>query len=106
MLTMLDEYSRTCLVVHFARHIGANEVIEQLANAMIAHGILEYIRSDNGPEFIANKLRKWLADVGVKTTYITLGSPWENGYCESFNGTLRNELLNGELFIVSEKHRH
>jgi len=98
MLTMLDEYSRTCLVVHCARHIGANEVIEQLANAMISHGIPEYIRSDNGPEFIANKLRKWLADVGVKTAYITPGSPWENGYCESFNGTLRNELLNGELF--------
>ena len=98
MLTMLDEYSRTCLVVHCARHIGANEVIEQLANVMIVHGIPEYIRSDNGPEFIANKLRKWLADVGVKTAYITPGSPWENGYCESFNGTLRNELLNGELF--------
>lgn len=98
MLTMIDEYSRQCLVVHCARHIGANEVIEQLANAMIVHGIPAHIRSDNGPEFIANRLRDWLAHVGVRTAYITPGSPWENGYCESFNGTLRNELLDGEIF--------
>ena len=98
MLTMIDEYSRTCLAIHCARHIGANEVIEQLANAMIVHGIPEHIRSDNGPEFIANRLRDWLAHIGVKTAYIEPGSPWENGYCESFNGTLRNELLDGEIF--------
>lgn len=99
MLTMIDEYSRTCLVVHCARRIGADEVIEQLANAMIVHGMPEHIRSDNGPEFIANRLRGWLAHVGVKTAYIEPGSPWENGYCESFNGTLRDELLNGEIFF-------
>jgi transposase InsO family protein len=98
MLTMIDEFSRTCLDIHCARHIGADEVITQLANAMIVHGIPEYIRSDNGPEFVANRLRKWLADIGVKTAYITPGSPWENGYCESFNGTLRDNLLNGEIF--------
>jgi transposase InsO family protein len=98
MLTMIDEYSRTCLVVHCARRIGADEVIEQLANAMIVHGMPEHIRSDNGPEFIANRLRDWLAHVGVKTAYIEPGSPWENGYCESFNGTLRDELLDGEIF--------
>lgn len=98
MLTMIDEYSRVCLAVHCARRIGANEVIEQLANAMIVHGIPEHIRSDNGPEFIANRLRDWLAHIGVKTAYIEPGSPWENGYCESFNGTLRNELLDGEIF--------
>lgn len=98
MLTMIDEFSRTCLDIHCARRIGANEVIAQLANAMIVHGIPEYIRSDNGPEFVANHLRKWLADIGVKTAYITPGSPWENGYCESFNGTLRDNLLNGEIF--------
>ncbi|UJP04430.1 MAG: DDE-type integrase/transposase/recombinase [Nitrosomonas sp.] len=83
MLIMIDEFSRTCLDV---RRIGANEVIAQLANAMIVHGIPEYIRSDNGPEFVAHHLRKWLADIGVITAYITPGSPWENGYCESFNG--------------------
>ena len=98
MLTLIDEFSRTCLIVHCARHIGADEVIGQLANAMIVHGIPEHIRSDNGPEFIANRLRDWLAHIGVKTAYIAPGSPWENGYCESFNGTLRNELLDGEIF--------
>jgi len=98
MLTMIDEFSRQCLVVHCARRIGADTVIEQLANAMIVHGIPVHIRSDNGPEFIANRLRNWLEQIGVKTAYITPGSPWENGYCESFNGTLRNELLNGEIF--------
>ena len=86
---MIDEFSRTCLDVHCARRIEAIEVITQLANAMIAHGIPAYIRSDNGPEPKANRLRKWLADIGVMTAYITPGSPWENGYCESFNGTLR-----------------
>jgi putative transposase len=99
MLTMIDEFSRQCLVVHCARHIGADEVIEQLANAMVVHGIPEYVRSDNGPEFVANRLRAWLAHVGVKTAYIDPGSPWENGYCESFNGTLRDNLLNGEIFF-------
>ena len=98
MLTMIDEYSRTCLAVHCARHIGANEVIEQLATAMITHGIPEYIRSDNGPEFVAHRLRAWLNNIGVKTAYIEPGSPWENGYCESCNGTLRDNLLNGEIF--------
>ena len=98
MLTLIDEFSRTCLTVHCARHIGADDVIEQLAHAMIVHGIPEHIRSDNGPEFIATRLRNWLENIGVKTAYIEPGSPWENGYCESFNGTLRNELLNGEIF--------
>ena len=98
MLTMIDEYTRTCLCVYCARRIGADEVIEQLANAMIVYGIPEHIRSDNGPEFVARRLRGWLCDIGVKTAYIEPGSPWENGYCESFNGTLRNELLNGEIF--------
>lgn len=98
MLTMIDEFSRACLVVHCARHIGADEVIEQLANVMIRQGIPQYIRSDNGPEFIANRLREWLHHVGVKAAYIEPGSPCENGYCESFNGTLRDELLNGDIF--------
>jgi transposase InsO family protein len=65
---------------------------------MIEHGILEYIRSDNDPEFVANEPRKWLAQTGAKTLYIEPGSPWENGYCEWFNSKLRNEFLNGEIF--------
>ena len=67
---------------------------------METHGIPEHIRSDNGPEMVAKKLRNWLGRLGTKTIYITPGSPWENGYCESFNGKLRDELLNGELFYT------
>ncbi len=86
-----------CLTIFCARRIGSVQVIEQLANTMIIHGIPEHIRSDNGPEFIAKELRKWLSGVGVKTAYITPGSPWENGFCESFNGTFRDNLLDGEI---------
>ncbi|OIM97159.1 integrase [Polynucleobacter sp. QLW-P1DATA-2] len=98
MLTMIDEFSRKCLTIHCARRIGSIQVIEQLANAMVLHGIPEYIRSDNGPEFIAKELRSWLSGIGVKTAYIEPGSPWENGFCESFNGTFRDNLLDGEIF--------
>lgn len=105
MLTMIDEFSRRCLTIHCARRIGSIQVIEQLANAMVTHGIPEYIRSDNGPEFIAKDLRKWLSSIGVKTAYIEPGSPWENGFCESFNGTFRDNLLNGELFYSLKEAR-
>lgn len=105
MLTMIDEFSRRCLTIHCARRIGSIQVIEQLANAMVTHGIPEYIRSDNGPEFIAKDLRKWLSGIGVKTAYIKPGSPWENGFCESFNGTFRDNLLNGELFYSLKEAR-
>ncbi|MBU3593668.1 IS3 family transposase [Polynucleobacter sp. 71A-WALBACH] len=98
MLTLIDEFSRKCLTIHCARRIGSIQVIEQLANAMIDNGIPEYIRSDNGPEFIAKDLRSWLSGIGVKTAYIEPGSPWENGFCESFNGTFRDNLLDGEIF--------
>jgi len=105
MLTMIDEFSRRCLTIHCARRIGSIQVIEQLANAMVTHGIPEYIRSDNGPEFIAKDLRKWLSGIGVKTAYIEPGSPWENGFCESFNGTFRDNLLNSELFYSLKEAR-
>lgn len=72
-------------------------MIEQLANVMIDNGIPEYIRSDNGSEFIAKELRSWLSGIGVKTAHIEPGSPWENGFCESFNGTIRDNLLDGEI---------
>ncbi|MEI8077966.1 MAG: IS3 family transposase [Betaproteobacteria bacterium] len=98
MLTLIDEFTRKCLTIHCARRIGSIQVIEQLANAMIDNGIPQYIRSDNGPEFIAKELRSWLSGVGVKTAYIEPGSPWENGFCESFNGTFRDNLLDGEIF--------
>jgi putative transposase len=81
-----------------ARRSGSQEVIEMLADVMLVRGIPEYLRSDNGPEFMARELWKWLGRLGTGALYIKPGSPWENGYCESFNGELRNECLNGESF--------
>ncbi len=98
LLTLIDEYTRECLAIRVARRLGSAEVLETLADVMLWHGIPEYIRSDNGPEFIAKELRQWLARLGTRTLYIEPGSPWENGYCESFNGKLRDECLNGEIF--------
>jgi transposase InsO family protein len=112
LLVLIDEYTRECLAIRVARRLGSAEVIEVLAEVMLQRGIPGNIRSDNGPEFIAQELRKWLAKVGTGTLYIEPGSPWENGYCESFNGKLRDECLNGEIFyslkeaqIVIEKWR-
>jgi transposase InsO family protein len=98
ILVVIDEYTRECLALRVARRLGSLHVIETLADVMLVRGIPEHIRSDNGPEFIAEELRKWLGKVGTKTLYIEPGSPWENGYCESFNGKLRDEFLNGEIF--------
>jgi putative transposase len=112
ILVLIDEFTRTCLAIRVARSLSSFDVIETLAEVMLAEGIAEHIRSDNGPEFVAKKLREWLQGVGAKTLYIEPGSPWENGYCESFNGKLRDECLNGEIFyslkearIVIEKWR-
>ena len=98
ILVVIDEYTRECLALRVERRLGSMQVIEVLADVMLERGIPEHIRSDNGPEFIAQELRKWLEHVGTKTMYIEPGSPWENGYCESFNGKLRDEFLNGEIF--------
>src|SRR5260370_229165 len=98
LLTLIDEYTRECLAIRVARRLGSHEVLETLADVMLWRGIPEHIRSDNGPEFIAKELRTWLAVLGARPLYTTPGSPWENGYCESFNGKLRDEGLNGELF--------
>lgn len=100
MLTLIDEFTRECLAIHVARRIRATDVIDVLADVMQTRGVPEHIRSDNGPEMIAKNLRRWLARVGATSVYITPGSPWENGYCESFNGRLRDELLNGEIFYT------
>jgi len=97
ILTLIDEYTRESLAIYAARRIRAHEVIELLADVMTARGIPEHLRSDNGSEMVARSLRAWLERLGTKTLYIEPGSPWENGYCESFNGKLRDELLNGEL---------
>jgi putative transposase len=100
ILTILDEYTRECLSIRVARRITAQDVIYELGDLFLEKGIPEHIRSDNGPEFTARAIRQWLRDLGVKTLYIEPGSPWENGYIESFNGKLRDELLNGEIFTT------
>ena len=83
-----------------ARRLRSEDVLAALAELFVTRGPPAHIRSDNGPEFIANAVQQWLAKIGVKTLYITPGSPWENGYCESFNGSMRDELLNGEVFYT------
>ena len=100
ILTIIDEYTRECLGLLVKRRITSQEVIDKLFDLFILRGIPEHIRSDNGPEFTAKAIRKWLNRIGVKTLYIEPGSPWENGYIESFNGKLRDELLNREIFTT------
>ncbi len=97
-LNILDEHSRECLAIRVKRKLGSTEVIDALTDLFILRGVPAFIRSDNGPEFIAQAVRDWIAAVGAKTAYIEPGSPWENGYCESFNARLRDELLNVEVF--------
>ena len=102
ILNIIDEYSRECLAILVKRKITSQDVIDILFELFIFRGIPVHIRSDNGPEFTAKAIRKWLTDIGVKTLYIEPGSPWENGYIESFNGKLRDELLNREIFTTLE----
>jgi transposase InsO family protein len=103
MLTIVDEYTRECLAIEVGRKLNSENVLEQLAELFILRGTPEYIRSDNGPEFVAKRVRKWLSDLQVNALFIEPGSPWENGYVESFNGKLRDELLNGEIFYTVQE---
>jgi transposase InsO family protein len=98
ILTIIDEFSRECPAILVARRIPSNDVIDQLFQLFVLRGIPEHLRSDNGTEFTARAIRRWLYRVGVKTLFIEPASPWENGYIESFNGKLRDELLNREVF--------
>jgi len=100
MLTVIDEHTRECLAIDVARQLKSDDVLERLAWLMATRGVPGHIRSDNGAEFTAKAVRGWLKRVGVKTLFIEPGSPWENGYIESFNGKLRDELLNGEIFTT------
>jgi len=100
ILTILDEYTRESLAMRVDRHISSQDVIDQLYELFLLRGVPEHIRSDNGPEFTAKRVRDWLANLEVKTLFIEPGSPWENGYIESFNGKLRDELLNREIFTT------
>jgi transposase InsO family protein len=103
ILNIIDEYTRECLATFVARSIKAEDVLDQLFNQFVFRGVPEHIRSDNGPEFTAKAVRKWLNQMEVKTLFIEPGSPWENGYIESFNGKMRDELLNREIFTTLEE---
>ena len=105
ILNIIDEYTRECLAILIARKINNQDVIDLLFYLFIFREIPSHIRSDNGPEFTAKAIRKWLNRIGVKTLYIEPGSPWENGYIESFNGKLRDELLDREIFTTLEEAR-
>ena len=109
LLCVIDEYTHECLAIRVARRMTAHDVLWVLADLFLEYGIPEHIRSDNGPEFVASAVRDWLADLGVATLFIEPGSPWENGYVESFNSKLRDELLDGEIFYTlrggSDRHR-
>ena len=112
LLTVMDSCSRECLAIRAARHMHSADVIEILAELMLTRGVPGHIRSDNGLEFTAKAVREWLGHVGAQTLTIELGSPWENGYIESFNGKLRDELLDREVFstllevkVLTEQYR-
>lgn len=98
MLTLIDEHTRECLAIDVARSLKSEDVLERLSDLFVRRGVPKYLRSDNGSEFTATKVREWLGRVGVKTLFIQPGSPWENGFIESFNGKLRDELLAREQF--------
>jgi putative transposase len=98
LLNVLDEFTRECLAIRVGRRLKAADVIDVLSDLFILRGVPAHIRSDNGPEFVAKAVQGWIAAVGAKTAYIAPGSPWENGYVESFNARLRDELLEGEIF--------
>jgi putative transposase len=103
MLNVIDEFTRECLAIQVARKLKAGDVEACLTELFCSRGVPEHIRSDNGAEFTAKSIRKWLNELGTKTVYIEPGSPWENGYIESFNGKLRDELLNREIFYTLQE---
>jgi putative transposase len=103
MLNHIDEHSRECLMIRPERRWRSAKVIEALADVMLIKGVPEHLRSDNGPEFVAKDLRQWLADTGARTLYIEPGSPWENGYCESFNAKLRDQFLERRDLLLDER---
>lgn len=105
MLTVVDEFTRECLAIDVARRLSSDDVLKRLTWLMVTRGVPGHIRSDNGPEFTATVVRAWLKRVGVQTLFIEPGSPWENGYVESFNGKLRDEHLNGEVFSTLKEAR-
>ena len=105
ILSIVDEYTRECLALRTSRKMTSEDVIHTLADLFIERGAPVYLRSDNGPEFTASAVRDWLGRLNVQTLFIEPGCPWENGYVESFNGKLRDELLNREIFYTLTEAR-
>ena len=113
-MNILDEYSRECLAIRVKRKLNSTDVVDVLTDLFIMRGVPAFIQSDNGPEFVAKAIRAWINAVGSKTAYIVTGSPWENGYCESFNARFRDKLLISEIFytlkeaqiIIEEWRKH
>jgi len=105
MLNIVDEFTHECLAIRIARKLKSTDVIDVLSDLYILRGVPEHVRSDNGPEFVAKAVQDWIAAVGAKTAYIAPGSPWENGFIESFNARLRDELLDGEIFYSLKEAR-
>jgi transposase InsO family protein len=109
MLNIIDEFTHECLAIRVSRRLKSIDVIDVISDLFILRGVPEHIRSDNGPEFVATAVQEWVGAVGAKTAYITPGSPWENGFIESFNARLRDELLNSEIFYTlregPDRHR-
>jgi len=103
MLNVIDEFTHECLAIRIDRKLKAVDVIDVLSDLFILRGVPGHIRSDNGPEFVAKAVQEWIAAVGARTAYIAPGSPWENGYVESFNARLRDELLDGEIFYTLQE---
>ena len=113
ILAIIDEYTRECLALDVARRMTSEDIIYRLGQLFVERGVPAYIRYDNGPEFTAKAVRDWLERLNVQTLFIEPGCPWENGYVESFNGKLRDELLNREIFytlnearVIIERWRH
>jgi putative transposase len=98
MLNVIDEFTHECLAIRVSRKLKAVDVIDVLSDLFILRGVPGHVRSDNGPEFVAKAVQEWITAVGARTAYIAPGSPWENGFIESFNARLRDELLDGEIF--------
>ena len=105
MLNIIDEFTHECLAIRIDRKLKSIDVIDVLSDLFILHGVPEHIRSDNGSEFVAKAVQEWITTVGAKTAYIAPGSPWENGFIESFNARLRDELLDGEIFYSLNEAR-
>jgi putative transposase len=105
MLNVIDEFTHECLAIRVARKLKAIDVIDVLSDLFILRGVPGHVRSDNGPEFVAEAVQAWITAVGAKTAYVERGSPWENGYVESFNARLRDELLDGEIFYTCARPR-